>query len=170
MDLAVACNQSFVAGSYKGFVEREKGQLVLHRFSSRTLKLSYNRVMPRPTLLVAESEPLEALSVRKLVLETGKFNVLTAHSFREALDLFHLFPNISAAVIVMDPKIDGENIARSIKSTVDKIPIIALEQRIGGRCAFADHHIPSDDPQALLELTRSLLGDPRQLDSISTVS
>jgi hypothetical protein len=126
--------------------------------------------MPRPTLLVAESEPIEALSVRKLVLETGKFNVLTAHSFREALDLFHLFPNISAAVIVMDLKIDGENIARAIKSTVDKIPVIALEQRIGGCCPFADHHIPSDDPQALLELTRSLLGDPRQLDSIRAVS
>ena len=58
----------------------------------------------------------------------------------------------------MDPKIDGENIARSIKSTVEKIPIIALEQGIGGRCPFADHHIPSDDRQALLELARSLLG------------
>jgi hypothetical protein len=40
--------------------------------------------MPRPTLLVAESEPVEALSVRKLVLETGEFSLLTAHSFREA--------------------------------------------------------------------------------------
>ncbi len=28
--------------------------------------------MPRPTLLVAEREPLQALSTRKLVLETGK--------------------------------------------------------------------------------------------------
>ena len=47
------------------------------------------------------SAEVEALSARKLVLETGKFNVLTAQSFREGLDLFHLFPNISA-VIVMD--------------------------------------------------------------------
>ena len=45
---------------------------------------------------------VEALSVRKLVLETGKFNVLTAQSFRVGLELFHLFPNIFAAVIVTD--------------------------------------------------------------------
>ncbi len=36
--------------------------------------------MPRPTLLIAEPEPEQALSVRKLVLETGKFNVLTARA------------------------------------------------------------------------------------------
>src|SRR5437763_1250257 len=30
--------------------------------------------MPRPTVLVVEPEPHEALSVRKLVLETAKFN------------------------------------------------------------------------------------------------
>jgi hypothetical protein len=149
------------------FLEHEKRQL---GFSSQIAGLSYNWVMPRPTLLVAESESVDALSVRKLVLETGKFNVLTAHSFDEALDLFHLFPGISAAVIVMDAKIDGENLARTIKSTGQKIPVIALEQLIGGRCPFADHHVPSDDSQALLELARSLLGDPRQLDSIRAVS
>jgi|SRR5579872_950086 len=55
--------------------------------------------VPRPTLLVAEPEPLQALSVRKLVLETGKFNVLTAHSTRESIDIFHMFPNISGAVL-----------------------------------------------------------------------
>ena len=62
--------------------------------------------MPRPTLLVAEPEPSQALSVRKLVLETAKYNVLTAHSSREALDLFHLFPNVSMAVLVGDDGID----------------------------------------------------------------
>jgi CheY-like chemotaxis protein len=127
-----SCNQAMAAASQEWFMEREERQP--RRFSSQIPKLSYNRVMPRPTLLVAESESVEALSVRKLVLETGKFNVLTAHSFREALDLFHLFPNISAAVIVMDPKIDGENIARAIKSTVQKIPIIG---RIVARLSHA---------------------------------
>jgi hypothetical protein len=57
-------------------------------------------VIPRPTLLVAEPERLEALSTRKLVLETGKFNVLTAHSTEEANALFSLLPNLTAAVLV----------------------------------------------------------------------
>jgi hypothetical protein len=117
--------------------------------------------MPRPTLLVAEPEPEQALSVRKLVLETGKFNVLTAHSNREALDVFQLFPNVSAAVLVGDTNIDCEGIGKHIKSTTDKIAIIHLHASIGGRCAYADHHLSSHEPELLLELVRSLLGDPR---------
>ena len=49
--------------------------------------------LPRPAFLVAEPEPEQALSTRKLLLETFKFNVITAHSERETIDLLHLFPN-----------------------------------------------------------------------------
>src|SRR5690349_1139203 len=119
--------------------------------------------MPRPTLLVAEPEPQQALSVRKLVLETAKFNVLTAHSTREALDLFRMFPNISGAVLVMDTELSCEPVAETIKKEADKISVIALEQRIGGRCRFADHHISSHEPEALVDLARNLFGDPRNL-------
>ena len=117
--------------------------------------------MPRPTLLVAEPEPEQALSVRKLVLETGKFNVLTAHSSREALDIFQLFPNLSAAVLVGDGDINCSDVGKQIKSATNKIPIIYLHARIGGHCASADHHLSSHEPELLLELVRSLLGDPR---------
>jgi CheY-like chemotaxis protein len=118
--------------------------------------------MPRPTLLVAEPEPEQALSVRKLVLETGKFNVLTAHSNREALDIFQLFPNVSAAVLVGSTNIDCDDLGKHIKSsTNNNIPIIHLHASIGGRCAYADHHLSSHEPELLLELVRSLLGDPR---------
>ena len=117
--------------------------------------------MPRPTLLVAEPEPEQALSVRKLVLETGKFNVLTAHSTREALDIFHLFPNISGAILVGDTDINCGEIGNHIKSATNKVPIIYLHPSIGGRCASADHHLSSHEPELLLQLVRSLLGDPR---------
>jgi CheY-like chemotaxis protein len=117
--------------------------------------------MPRPTLLVAEPEPEQALSVRKLVLETGKFNVLTAHSSREALDIFHLFPKVSAAILVGDTEINCNDVGKHIKSATNKIPIIYLHASIGGHCASADHHLSSHEPELLLELVRSLLGDPR---------
>jgi CheY-like chemotaxis protein len=118
--------------------------------------------MPRPTILVAEPEPTEALSVRKLVLETAKYNVLTAHSTREALDTFQLFPNIRVAVLVMDGAIDCPLVARSITAATSKISIVALSPRIGGSCEGAHHILSSHEPEQLVNLLRSLLGDPRE--------
>jgi DNA-binding response OmpR family regulator len=113
--------------------------------------------------LVAEPEPTQALSVRKLVLETAKFNVLTAHSTREALDIFQMFPNISLAVLVQGGEVDCEIIAQHLKSATKKVPVIYLSPRIGGFCKGADHILPSGEPETLLELVRSLTGDPREL-------
>jgi CheY-like chemotaxis protein len=123
--------------------------------------------MPRPTLLVAEPEPSQALSVRKLVLETAKYNVLTAHSSREALDLFHLFPNVSMAVLVGDEEIDCDAIAKHIRGATDKIPIVFVTARIGGKCNHADHTMPTGEPETLLSLVRSVLGDARKQDTPS---
>ena len=69
--------------------------------------------------MVAEPEPLQALSTRKLVLETGKFNVLTAHSTEEGIDLLRLFPNVDAIILwmVWDAKkavLEVENYYRAI--------------------------------------------------------
>lgn len=115
--------------------------------------------MPRPTLLVAEPEPEQALSVRKLILETAKFNVLTAHSTEEALDLFQLFPNVNAAVLVQGGKLDCERIADRIKTITDKVPIVGI------RCGEVGHTVQSFDPEQLLNLLRELLGDPREMES-----
>lgn len=119
--------------------------------------------MPRPTILVAEPEPAQALSVRKLVLETAKFNVLTAHSTREAVTLFRMFPNIDAAVIAPGDNIQCDEITRQIKVVTGKIPVIGI------RCEEGDHTVPSFEPEELLRLLRQLLGDPRQLDESETV-
>ena len=121
--------------------------------------------MPRPTLLVAEPEPDQALSVRKLVLETGKFNVITAHSTREAIDLFHLFPNISAAIVTGD--LDCERISKTIKSVTDKVPVVFLSAKIGAHSSFADHTLSSHQPDELLSTMRTLFGDPRQMESLN---
>ena len=118
-------------------------------------------IMPRPTILVAEPEPLQALSVRKLVLETAKFNVLTAHSSREALDIFHLFPNVSCAVLVPGKNIDCEMVAREVKKITKKVPVVFLHSAIGAVCKHADQALLSGEPEELLSLIRSLFGDPR---------
>ena len=120
--------------------------------------------MPRPSLLVAEPEPLEALSTRKLVLETGKFNVLTAHSTREAIDLFNLFPNVSGVVVVEGEKIHVCEIAHVIRTTTPKPPILALSPTPGAHSPHADYNLSSHEPVELLELLRELFGDPRTLD------
>lgn len=121
--------------------------------------------MARPTLLVAEPEPSQALSVRKLVLETAKYNVLTAHSTGEAKELFELFPNISAAVLVGNDGIDCAEVARAIKTTTAKVPVVFLHSRIGVVCKDADHRLASDEPEKLLTLVRSLVGDARLQDT-----
>ena len=123
--------------------------------------------MPRPTLLIAEPEPSQALSVRKLVLETAKFNVLTAHSTREALDLFQLFPNVSLVVLVEGGRIECGQVAKTIKNTTSKVQIVYLHSAIGSRCADADHQLLAGEPEELLHLIRSLLGDPREIDGPS---
>ncbi len=120
--------------------------------------------MPRPTLLVAEPEPLQALSVRKLVLETAKFNVLTAHSTREALDIVRLFPNVTGAVLVGETSIDCEKVAAALKKAGNETPVIYLHASLGGRCDYAEHNLSSHEPEALTDLVRSLFGDPRNLE------
>src|SRR5689334_2722755 len=104
--------------------------------------------VPRPAILVAEPEPQQALSVRKLVLETAKFNVLTAHSTREALDIVGLFPNVNAAVLVDGDNIDCDLLARQIKSLTTKIPTFGI------RCENVDYRIPSYEPEILLQKLR----------------
>jgi hypothetical protein len=143
------------------FESNEAGGLRVF-FSEKAGALPASQVcMPRPTILVAEPEPSEALSVRKLVLETAKYNVITAHSTNEALDLFHLFPNLNVAVLVMNASIDCEKIAQSIRKATEKIFLVALSPRIGDKCAFADHMLSSHEPGELVDLMRLLVGDPR---------
>lgn len=119
----------------------------------------------RPTLIVAEPEPGEALSTRKLVLETSKFNVLTAHSTEEALDIFQSFPHVACIVAVACEEIDCAPIVKFVRTVRGGgIPVIVLSPRHGYRCAGADHHLSSHDPEGLVQLLRSILGDPRQVD------
>ena len=120
--------------------------------------------MVRPTLLVVEPEPEQALSTRKLVLETGKFNVLTAHSGREFLELLRCFPNVDCAIVhgqLQD--ITCAELFAAAKKANPKMATILLSAKLQARCKGADHVVSSHEPEALLELAREMFGDPRKL-------
>src|SRR5579863_562290 len=83
--------------------------------------------LPRPAFIVAEPEPEQALSSRKLLLETFKFNVITSHSVEETLEMVRLFPNCDALIVHCGlPNFDGGDAIKTVKAAAPKLPIIAL--------------------------------------------
>lgn len=113
--------------------------------------------MIRPCFLVIDREFPGSISTRKLVLETAKFNVVTAYSGREALDLLRRFPAIDG--VVMDAEMDdipAEDLAQALKIIVPEIPIIVICAPTGPECQSADFRVESFQPAKLLETLRGL--------------
>ncbi len=118
--------------------------------------------MARPTLLIAEPEPANAISARKLVMETAKFNVITAHSGEETLDLFRKFPDVEGVVVHSELRdVSASQIFDKVKENDKDKPTILLMSGVERSRNHADYTLPSDEPQELLNLLRELFGDPR---------
>ena len=113
--------------------------------------------MNRPCFLVIDREFPGSISTRKLVIETAKFNVLTAYSGKEALEVFNRFPAVSG--IVLDGGLDDvpcADVAREVKQLQPKMPIIVIATPGFTDCPEADYRLESFDPARLLEILRSL--------------
>jgi DNA-binding response OmpR family regulator len=113
--------------------------------------------MIRPCFLVIDREFPGSISTRKLVIETAKFNVLTAYSGKEALEVFNRFPAVSG--VVLDGALDDvtcNDVAGEIKRAQPKLPIIVISSPGDGECPHADYHLESFEPAKLLEILRSL--------------
>jgi response regulator RpfG family c-di-GMP phosphodiesterase len=124
--------------------------------------------MARPTFIMAEPEPEQALSARKLVLETAKFNVITAHSASETAELLQQFPNASALIIHSDLRAWGaKEFVSKVKQKSPRLPIILLSP-LRGDPYETDHQVSSHDPHELVQLLRELFGDPRNVDTVQT--
>ncbi|HEU5334797.1 MAG TPA: hypothetical protein VFU27_02475, partial [Terriglobales bacterium] len=100
----------------------------------------------------------------KLVLETAKFNVITAHSSREAMELCHKFTDVDALIVHGNLPGDCGQLVSQFKGGDGGRPAILLAPSHSTSCDGVDHRVSSHDPQELLELLRSLFGDPRQID------
>ena len=112
--------------------------------------------MIRPCFLVIDREFPGSISTRKLVIETAKFNVLTAYSGQEALEVFTSFPAVSG--VVLDGGLDD-----------DLLRQVAAKSNCSAKCShhrdhhprlqwlsLADYQLESFDPAKLLEILRSL--------------
>ena len=113
--------------------------------------------MIRPCFLVVDREFPGSISTRKLVIETAKFNVLTAYSGGEALALVRLFPAISGAVLdagITDMKC--ADLVRAIKDFQPALPVVVIAVPGAANCPDADHQLDSFEPAKLLELLRKL--------------
>jgi DNA-binding NtrC family response regulator len=125
--------------------------------------------MVRPCFLVIDPEYPGSISTRKLILETAKFNVLTAYSGREAIETLRVFPAVSGAVVNADMDADADDIpchavVEALKAINPRIPIIAISGPAGRRCAGADHQLESFDPRKLLGILSALY--PKEFEAI----
>ena len=121
--------------------------------------------MIRPCLLVIDREHSASISTRKLVIESAKFNVITAYSGAEALETIERFPAVDGMVLNSTlHDVPCEQIVATIRARVPNIPIIVVQGPGGQNCPGASHFLDSFDPATLLELLHKLF--PRQAEVI----
>jgi CheY-like chemotaxis protein len=120
--------------------------------------------MVRPCFLVIDREFPGSISTRKLVIETAKFNVVTAYTAQESLDTLRMFQAIHG--VVLDSEIGGmscDELVAGLKAIKPGIPVIAICGPGDHSCPGADYELESFDPRKLLELLRTLLPKENEL-------
>jgi DNA-binding response OmpR family regulator len=121
--------------------------------------------MVRPCFFVIDREHSASISTRKLMIETAKFNVLTAYSGQEALDTFALFPAISG--VVLDSNLQDvkcSEVLAKLKASAPALPVIVVRGPGREDCRGADHYLDSFQPSRLLDLL--LKRQPRAAEAI----
>jgi CheY-like chemotaxis protein len=113
--------------------------------------------MPRPCFLVVDREFSANISTRKLIIETAKFNVITAYSGAEAIESVARFPALDG--IVLDAGLrdrPAEDVVRQLKASHPELPIVVIDAPGANNCPEADYHLEFFDPARLLELLQKL--------------
>jgi CheY-like chemotaxis protein len=116
-----------------------------------------NDRMVRPCFLVIDREYSGSISTRKLVIETAKFNVVTAYSALEAIDTLQAFPRLNG--IVLDAGIRDMSccdLVAKLKELDANLPVVVISAPGTHDCPQADHLLESFEPAKLLALLQSL--------------
>lgn len=111
----------------------------------------------RPCFIVVDREYSGSISTRKLVIETAKFNVLTAYSAREGIETLKRFPAVDG--LVMNAEIhdmERDELIGSLRRIRPAMPIVVVDGSWGGDSSKGDHQVESFDPAQLLETLRGI--------------
>jgi hypothetical protein len=103
-------------------------------------------------LLMIEPEQPEALSARKLVVETEKHNVLTAYDRSVGMDLLRRFPNVDAVFVHIHCIHEHPGLLKEIKTLVPGTPLIVASPSATEIPAEADYVVDSHLPHAMLQI------------------
>ena len=114
----------------------------------------------RPIILVADPPDPETLSTRKLVLESAKFNVLTATSMEEAHEILDACP-VAAAIFHERALGASEHatIIEKLKKKITDTPVIVLSPTPDGIAGTAQV-LSSHDPIELVRFLQTMLNIP----------
>ncbi len=119
--------------------------------------------MLRPCFLVVDRETSTGISTRKLILETAKFNVITAYSSREAIETLRKFPALDGLVTdsgMTDMPCD--HLLAEIRAIHPEMPRVVVQTPSGTSCELATHTLDTFDPARLLKLLETLFPDAAQ--------
>ena len=113
--------------------------------------------MIRPCFLVVDREYSGSISTRKLVIETAKFNVLTAYTGAEAIETLTRFPALNGIVLDAGIRdIPAEELIRIFKKINPSVPVIVVRLPSSNSYPEADFQLDSFDPAHLLELLQRM--------------
>lgn len=113
--------------------------------------------MVRPCFLVIDREFASSISTRKLVIETAKFNVITAYSSLEAIATLEAFPAIDGAVLDVNmPQMPCAELVAALKQIKPSLPVVVVSAPGASSCSGADFHLESFEPGKLLAILQSL--------------
>ncbi len=103
-------------------------------------------------LLMIEPEQPEALSARKLVVETEKHNVLTAYNTDVGMDLLRRFSNVDAVFVHVDCLRGRPTLLQEIKKLAPGKPLVVASPSGTHIPPEADFVVDSHQPGAMVQL------------------
>ena len=122
---------------------------------------------PKKIILCVDDNE-QTLSIRKFLLETKGYRVLTAAAAQEALDILESYPQGEIALLLCDlmmPQMDGTELIRRARALQPGLPTMMVSGTVAGfeRGSGADVFLPKGacSPVELLERVRILVARKR---------